>query len=86
MHHFQFQSKLTAKTAFPATILHQRQELAQNKALREDNRSQAALQKNSISAGHIKHMLNSKDQYLTNPQFKTMSAENPGGLKKLNST
>lgn len=41
---FQFQSKSMAKTAFPATISHQRQELAQNKTLKEDDSSQAALQ------------------------------------------
>lgn len=56
MPHFQFQSKSMAKTVFPATILHQRQELAQNKTLKEDDRSQAALQKVHICRTRQTHV------------------------------
>lgn len=44
------------KTIFPATILHQRQALAQNKSLQEDDRSQAALQNARICGTRQTHV------------------------------
>lgn len=56
MFQFQFQSKSMAKTAFPASTSHQRQELAQNKTLKEDDGSQEALQNVHICGTRRTHV------------------------------